>query len=165
MPKLSTEARLKNPLSRRNLEKILKGTSVFASDFSALLCLLQLNTRSYLSDYRNFLTQKDGSLLINTFASNNSFSDRNIFQKGVDTLSKIDYAFLTKSWRFQPVRIIRLCSNFASLWYKHLLWNYKKNMQTSDVSICNSNKKYPIGTITFYTNFCVQALACFHCCC
>ena len=37
--------------------------------------------------------------------------------------------------------------------------------QTSDVSICNSYKKYPFGTlIFFFTDFCVQARSCFHCC-
>ena len=37
--------------------------------------------------------------------------------------------------------------------------------QISDVSIYNGNKKYPIGTSTFYPDFCVQALLSFHCCC
>ena len=45
----------------------------------------------------NFGALKDESLLINIFASNNRFSDGNIFQNGVDALSKIDDAFLTKS--------------------------------------------------------------------
>ena len=30
--------------------------------------------------------------------------------------------------------------------------------QTSDVSICNGNKKYPIGASTFYTDFSEQVL-------
>ena len=63
------------------------------------------------------------------FASNNCFSERNISQNGVDALSKIDDAGLTKSWTFRLVRIIRLCSNYASLWHKHLLWNYKLNFR------------------------------------
>ena len=41
-----------------------------------------------------FGTLKDGSLLINTSASNICFSYRNMFQNGVDALSKIDDAFL-----------------------------------------------------------------------
>ena len=41
----------------------------------------------------NFWTLKVGSHLINSFASNNCFSDRNIFQNGGDALSKIDDAF------------------------------------------------------------------------
>ena len=45
----------------------------------------------------NFGTLKDGNLLINIFASNNCFSDKNILQNLVDALSKIDDAFLTKS--------------------------------------------------------------------
>ena len=71
-----------------------------------------------------FGTLKDGSLLINTLASNICFSYRNIFQNGASALSKIVYAFLSKNSKFYLVRIIRLCSNFASLWRKHLLRNY-----------------------------------------
>ena len=54
-----------------------------------------------------FGTLKDGSLLINTLASNICFSYRNMFQNGVDALSKIVDAFLTKSSKFHLVRIIR----------------------------------------------------------
>ena len=43
-----------------------------------------------------FGTLKDGSLLINTLASNICFSYRNMFQNGVDALSKIVDAFLSK---------------------------------------------------------------------
>ena len=41
----------------------------------------------------SFGTLKDGSFLINSFASNISFSDTNMFQNGVNALSKIDDAF------------------------------------------------------------------------
>ena len=54
-----------------------------------------------------FGTMKDGSLLINTLASNICFSYRNMFQNGVDALSKIVDAFLSKSSKFYLVRIIR----------------------------------------------------------
>ena len=54
-----------------------------------------------------FGTLKDGSLLINTLASNICFSYRNMFQNGVDALSKIVDAFLSKSSKFYLVRIIR----------------------------------------------------------
>ena len=54
-----------------------------------------------------FGTLKDGSLLINTLASNICFSSRNMFQNGVDALSKIVDAFLSKSSKFYLVRIIR----------------------------------------------------------
>ena len=54
-----------------------------------------------------FGTLKDGSLLINTLASNICFSYRNMFQNGVDVLSKIVDAFLSKSSKFHLVRIIR----------------------------------------------------------
>ena len=52
-----------------------------------------------------FGTLKDGSLL--TLASNICFSYRNMFQNGVDALSKIVDAFLSKSSKFYLVRIIR----------------------------------------------------------
>ena len=54
-----------------------------------------------------FGTLKDGSLLINTLASNICLSYRNIFQNGVDALPKIVDAFLSKSSNFHLVRIIR----------------------------------------------------------
>ena len=54
-----------------------------------------------------FGTLKDGSLLINTLASNICFSYRNMFQNGVNALSKIVDAFLSKSSKFHLVRIIR----------------------------------------------------------
>ena len=54
-----------------------------------------------------FGTLKDGSLLINTLASNICFSYRNMFQNGVDALPKIVDAFLSKSSKFHLVRILR----------------------------------------------------------
>ena len=64
------------------------GTSVFASEFSGLPCLLLLYTCYICWITVNFETLKNGSLLINICASNNCFSDRNIFQNGVAALSK-----------------------------------------------------------------------------
>ena len=54
-----------------------------------------------------FGTLKDGSLLINTLASNICFSCRNMFQNGVNALSKKIDAFLSKSSKFYLVQIIR----------------------------------------------------------
>ena len=54
-----------------------------------------------------FGTLNGGSLLINTLASNICFSYRNMFQNGVDALSKIVDAFLSKRSKFYLVRIIR----------------------------------------------------------
>ena len=54
-----------------------------------------------------FGTLKDGSLLINTLASNICFSYRNIFQNGVNALPKIVDTFLSKSSNFHLIRIIR----------------------------------------------------------
>ena len=52
-------------------------------------------------------TLKDGNLLINTLASNICFSYRNMSQNGVNGLSKIVDAFLSKSSKFYLVQIIR----------------------------------------------------------
>ena len=73
-----------------------------------------------------------------------------MLQNGVDTLSKIVDAFLSKSSKFYLVRIIRKCSNFASLW-QTLIKELQMTFQTSDVSICNGNMKNPIETSTFHT--------------
>ena len=54
-----------------------------------------------------FGTLKDRSLLINTLASNICFRYRNMFENGVDVVSKIVDAFLSKSSKFHLVRIIR----------------------------------------------------------
>ena len=54
-----------------------------------------------------FGTLKDWSDLIDIFSSSNCFSYRNIFQNGVEALSKIKDAFLTKSCKFYLVQIIR----------------------------------------------------------
>ena len=55
---------------------MLKSTSVFSSDFSGLPCLVQLCTSYICRIAANIGILKDGSLLINIFASNNCFSDR-----------------------------------------------------------------------------------------
>ena len=100
-----------------------------------------------------FGTLKDGSLLINTLASNIWFSYRNIFQNGVDALPKIVDAFLSKSSNFHLVRIIRYCSNFASLWHKHLLRNYKWHfrlpMSAFATAISNTLSKHQLFTLNF----------------
>ena len=77
---------------------IEKNTSDGYERFSSgLPYLLQLYTRLYLSDHRKFWNTERWKPLINIFASNNCLSERNIFQNGVDILSKIDEAFLAKS--------------------------------------------------------------------
>ena len=49
--------------------------------------------------------------------------------------------------------ICRITENFGTLKDGSLLINISSGFQTSDVSICNGNKKNPIGTSTFYTDF------------
>ena len=46
-------------------------------------CLVQLLTWSHMSDYHDFGTVKDESLLTDTLASNNYLCHTNIFQNGV----------------------------------------------------------------------------------
>ena len=121
-----------------------------------LPCLLQLKLCYMYRITVIFGTLKDESLLINILLlliSNNCFSYRNIFQKGDEALSKISDAFLSKTSKFIQ---FGLSDNIQILQMK---------FQTSDVNICNGNMKYPIGTLTFHTDFCVQALSCFHCYC
>ena len=100
-----------------------------------------------------FGTLKDGSLLINTLASNICFSYRNMFQNGVDTLSKIVDAFLSKNSKFCLVRIIRNCSNFVSLWHKHLLrncrWHFRLPMSGFAMAIWNTLSKHQLFTLNF----------------
>ena len=104
-----------------------------------------------------FGTLKDGSLLINTLASNICFSYRNMFQNGVDALSKIVDAFLSKSSKFYLVRIIRKCSDFASLWHKHLLRNYKWHfrlpMPAFATAIRNTLSKHQLFALNFAFQF------------
>ena len=99
-----------------------------------------------------FGTLKDGSLLINTLASNICFSYRNMFQNGVDALSKIFDAFLSKSSKFYLVRIIR-CLNFSSMWHKYLLRNYKWHvrlpMSAFATAIWNNLSKHQLFTLNF----------------
>ena len=101
-----------------------KGGKVWAEDFLVFFFFLRVRavfhkTVRVCHVYCNFKigftcritiifgTLKDGSLLINTLASNICFSYRNMFQNGVDALSKIVDAFLSKSSKFYLVRIIR----------------------------------------------------------
>ena len=79
------------------LSIVFKGTNVLHQTFQ--VCHVCCNfVLGYICRMTvNFGTRKDESLLINIFASNNCFSNRIIFQNGVDALSKINDAFFTKS--------------------------------------------------------------------
>ena len=87
--------------------EVFKGTSVFHKTFQVchVYCNFKIGFTCRITVI--FGTLKDGSLLINTLASNICFSYRNMFQNGVDALSKIVDAFLSKSSKFHQVRIIR----------------------------------------------------------
>ena len=132
---------------------ILKGTSVFSwpFGFATFYCNFKIGFTCWITVILG--TLKDGSLLINTLASNICFSYRNMFQNGVDALSKIVDAFLSKSSKFHLVRIIWWCSNFASLWHKHLLRNYKWHFRLPKsafaTAISNILSKHQLFTLNF----------------
>ena len=115
-----------------------------------------------------FGTLEDGSLLIDSFASNNCHSCRHISQNGFAALLKLDDTFFDKKKNENIIlfeitnnaQILLACGINTSLITELQIW-----FQTSDVSTCNGSNKYPIGTSIFYTDFYVQALSCFHCCC
>ena len=64
------------------------------------------------------------SCIFDSLASNNCFSNRNVFQMG-STLDQKSYEkkkkpyFWSKSSKFRVVRPIRFCSNFIGMWYKY----------------------------------------------
>ena len=102
----------------------------------------------------NFWTLKDGSLLlslllllINILASNNCFSNRNIFQNGVGAMSKFMTPFRPKTENF----ILFGLSDYVQILLAYVINTIELQMefQTSDVSIWNGNKKYNIGTSSF----------------
>ena len=76
-----------------------------------------------------------------------------MFQNGVDALSKIVDAFLSKSSKFYLVWSIRKCSNFASLWHKYLFRNYKWHfrlpMPAFATAIWNTLSKHQLSTLNF----------------
>ena len=115
--------------------------------FQVLPCLLQLYTRLHLSITVHFRTLKDGSLLLNIFASNICFSDRNIFQNDVDALSKIDDTFLTKSWTFTFFGISDYVQILLACGIHTYYLNIQIEFQTSDVSICNGNFFWTLRTL------------------
>ena len=94
-----------------------------------------------------FGTLKDGSLLINMLASNICFSYRNMFQNALLT------PFCQKSSTFYLVWIIQKCSNFVSLWHKHLFRNYKWHfrllMSAFATAIWNTLSKHQLFTLNF----------------
>ena len=57
---------------------------------------------------------------IKVLVSNNCFSHRNVFQNGINILSKMVNHFLSKSLKFCLAWTIRFCSNFTSMWSKYL---------------------------------------------
>ena len=83
-------------------------------------CLVQLLTYSYTC-WMTFIfgTPKNGSLQINSLPSNNSFSDRNVLQNGINALSKMGFkelGFLSKSSNFVHFGLYDLVQ-ISPAWY------------------------------------------------
>ena len=78
-----------------------------------------------------FETLKDDSLQINSLASNNCFIHRNIFQNGINTLSKMVNHFLSKRLKFYTVQTARFCLSFTSMWSKYLSNNVWRDFRLS----------------------------------
>ena len=125
-----------------------KGMNDFSSDWWVCMLAATYNLVHACRTTAIFGTLEDDSLLINSLASNNCFSNRNFFQNGVDALSKIVDACLSHNSKFYVVRIIR--NNVQIFVASGKTWSMKTGFKTSDVSICN-NIKDPIGTSTFCT--------------
>ena len=113
-----------------------------------------------------FGTLKDGSLLINTLASNICFCYRNMFQNGVDDLPKIVDAFLSKSSKFHQfglsdnVQILLACgtntyqgitNDISDFRCQHLQWQYQipyRNINFSHLILRSSSFVFPLLLIT-----------------
>ena len=88
-----------------------------------------------------FGTLNDGSLLINGLASNDCFSYRNFFQNGVDALSKIFNAFLSKIsifWKSDHPIMLK----FASLRHKYLCCQFWQDLSTSGMVKCSMSVEF-----------------------
>ena len=109
--------------------RFITGTNVFSSDFSGLPCLLHLYTRLHLSDYSKFWNTERWKSFDYYFCIKQLFKRQIHLPKWRWRFVKNRWRLLTKSWTFFLVQIIRLCSNLASLWHKHLLLNYKWNFR------------------------------------
>ena len=97
---------------------------------------MQLLTWLHVSDYRDFWKTERWKSGNNSSALNNCFSYRNVFQNGVNALSKcvcvcVFFFFLSfffflnpgcllKRPKLRVVWTVRFCSNFISRWSKYL---------------------------------------------
>ena len=90
-----------------------------AKDIWDLPCLQHLLFWFHVSNYRNFRNNERWKYVLNTLASWNCFTCRNLFQNGDIDMSEcltFETAFCKKSSKFCIVWIIRFWSNFTSLW-------------------------------------------------
>ena len=100
-----------------------------------------------------FGTLKDGSLLINTWASNICFSYRKHVPKWLRRFVKNSWRPFVKNSKFYPVQIIWKCSHFASLSHKHVLrnykWHFRLSMSAFATAISNTLSKHQLFTLNF----------------
>ena len=120
----------------------LKARVSFRWDWSGLPCLVQLLI--WLGPTR--VGRGDDSLWIYILSSNNCFSHRNVFQNGVNTLSKIVNHFLSKSTKFCMVRSIRFCSNCTSMWFKHVSNNVWRDFRLSMSASASQGNYATVGS-------------------
>ena len=101
--------------------------SVILNHRASLLTLLNIISQVKVTVWCViFRTLKDSSLQINSLASNDCFSNRNVFQNGVNALSKMVNHFFVKSLKFCVVRTIQLHSNFTSIFFDKALTPFCK---------------------------------------
>ena len=84
-------------------------------------------------------------------ALKNNFSSRNVFQKGVNSLSKMvinNPVFCQKSSKFRVAWTIRVCSNFTGIWYKLFLRNIWRDFRLPMSALATVARKSFNGKFT-----------------
>ena len=93
---------------------------------------------------------------MNGLESNHRFSHRNVFQNGVNTLSKMVNHFLSKSSKFcvefGPYDFVQILPACGRNTYQRMYGETLDFQHLSNVSISNGNIKYPIGKSIFAVN-------------
>ena len=103
-----------------------------------------------------FRTLKGGSLQINSLALKNCFSYRNVFQNGVNALSKMvlkNPGFCQKNSKFCIFRTIRFCSNFTSMLSKYVSNNVWRAFQLPMSALATVARKSFKGKFTAKIDF------------
>ena len=115
-----------------------------------------------VADFRNFWKLKDGSLEINSLALNNCFSYRNVFQNGINALTKMVFkntffCFVLFCF-FKKLKIscsldIQFCSNFTRMWSKYLSNNVWRDFRLPMSALATVAEKSFNGKFTAKIDF------------